>query len=266
MHTPPTPNPRALIELVDADIVSARAPEALTLGGVSWTVKAGDFWVIGGLQGSGKSDLLSAAAGLSRLARGSLRLFGREITPDYTDECLAERLRLGLVFGDGGRLFSHLTARENVALPLSYHRTGEPAQAEARVEALLEAVAIKAYASHLPSALNPSWRQRVALARALALEPEVLLLDNPVAGLDPQHTRWWLQMLGRLSAGHPLLGARPMTLVVAVDDLRPWRQVGRQFALLDGARLAVLEGPAALEPSASAPLLRELLATGPEGI
>src|SRR5262249_20288108 len=87
---------------------------------VNWTVQEGEFWVVAGLDRSGKSDLISMTAGLTPPVAGRYRLFGHEM-PIFEGELLKERLRVGLVF-EGGQLLHNLTIRENVALPLRYHR------------------------------------------------------------------------------------------------------------------------------------------------
>ena len=254
---------RAVIELIDATIPSRRLPGVVAVDHVNWTVREGDFWVIGGLHGSGKSDLLAAAAALAKPTRGTHRLFGQEIVPTYGDERLAERLRVALVFGEGGRLFNQLTVWENVALPLHYHQPPEASDVTPRVTALLEATALTEWSHALPSALSQDWRQRAALARALALRPEVLLLDNPLTALDPRQVRWWMAFLARLAAGHPLMNGRPMTIVAATDDLRPWQAPGRRFALLDDTRLVLLEDGSSFDPQHT-PAWRELLAAEPD--
>ncbi len=105
---------------------------------INWTVASGDYWVVAGLQGAGKSDLLLMTGGLMPPARGAYRLFGQEM-PIFDEARLKERLRLGLVF-DGGQLFNHLTVSENVALPLRYHRNLSRAEAEPEVGAILESL------------------------------------------------------------------------------------------------------------------------------
>ncbi|MBI5384854.1 MAG: ATP-binding cassette domain-containing protein [Verrucomicrobia bacterium] len=235
-------NRRAVIELIDATIASRRAPGTVAVEGVDWTVEEEDFWVIGGLLGSGKSDLLATAAALTKPTRGTYRLFGQDISPTYDNECLTERLRVGLVFGEGGRLFNQLTIWGNVALPLQYHQatTGAEGEMDERIAALLETLDLSDHAHHAPSSLGLGWRQRTALARALTLKPEVLLLDNPLAGLDPRHARWWIDFLFQLSAGHAVMDGQTMTIVVAVDDPRPWQQPGNRFALLHETRFTLL--------------------------
>ena len=259
--TAPLPHPaEPALELIEADIPSQRDPETTVLAGLNWTVARGEFWVLGGLQGVGKTELLLTAALLHPPTRGVCRLFGRELAPSYRDEKLAERLRVGLVFPAGGRLFNHLTLRENVALPLQYHHPANEAQNERRVQALLEATGTLDWADTLPSRVNPTWRQRAALARALALRPEILLLDNPTAGMDACHGRWWTEFLDRLNQGHPLLEGRALTVVAATNDFRPWLGPNRRYAMLEERRLAILPGLPALGRQETSPLMRELLA------
>lgn len=249
----------SVIELLDAAISSPHAPETLEIEGINWRVSLDDYWVIGARPGSGKSNLLAVAAGLQRPARGTHRLFGRETTTLHEHELARERSRIGLVFEMGGRLFSHLTVAENVALPLRYHRDWPEEQVQARVAAVLELTGIAYLAARTPARVVRALQPRVGLARALALNPEVLLLDNPLAGLDPRQARWWLDFLAALAAGHEFFERRRMTLVVASDDLRPWMDRGCQFALVKDRRWLPLGGREAAA-ACMEPLLRELLA------
>jgi ABC-type transporter Mla maintaining outer membrane lipid asymmetry ATPase subunit MlaF len=112
----------------------------------------------------------------------------------------------------------------------------------------------------MPSAIGRNWQKRVGLARALVLKPELLLVDDPLAGLDPRHTNWWLAFLDALSRGHPLLEGRPVTLVVTTADLRPWKGHARQFAVLNSQKFSVLGEWSQLESGAD-PFVQELLTT-----
>jgi ABC-type transporter Mla maintaining outer membrane lipid asymmetry ATPase subunit MlaF len=91
------------------------------------------------------------------------------------------------------------------------------------------------------------------------LKPEILLVDNPLAGLDLRHIFWWLDMLGRLARGHNFIREEPLTLVVTAADLRPWVEIGRQFAIIKDQRMTVLGERAQLE-AANRDLVGELLA------
>ena len=89
-----------------------------------WTVAAGDYWVVGGLPGTGKSDLLATAAGLQRPLRGTHLLFGEDLARLDEPALIQKRLRVGLVFENGGRLFNRLTVAENLALPFAIITAG----------------------------------------------------------------------------------------------------------------------------------------------
>lgn len=248
-----------LLELCGV-LLAAQRPAPASAESIDWRVTAEDYWVVGGLPASGKSDLLATAAGLQRPAQGRHFLFGQETDHLGEEELLRERLRVGLVFADGGRLFNQFTVAENVALPLCYHHNCPAAEVWEPVQAILELTGLTSLAHNTPGVIGRSWRQRVGLARALALKPELLLLDNPVAGLDPRQTRWWLDLLATLSAGHPFMEGKKVTLVVTAGDLRPWVEHGRQFALLQQNCFVPLGDKAELSVSVE-PLLRELLAT-----
>ncbi len=243
-------------EMRNVTVTTLRDASVVVLEQVNWTVAVGDFWAVAGLLRSGKSDLLALAAGISRPTRGIHHLFGQELIAGFEHERLALRLCVGLVF-DGGQLLHHLTLEENIALPLLYHRGVSP-EISARVQALVELTGLEPWAGSTPGAVNRNWQQRIGLARALALKPDVLLLDNPLSGLDPRDVGWWLDTLDTLAAGHPIVDGKPLTLVVTGDDLRPWRHRARQFAVLKNQQFIPLGQRADLDGHRE-PLLQELL-------
>src|SRR5439155_174889 len=108
-----------VIELLNVSVAAGGRPDSAALEGIHWRVSAGDYWVVGGLPGSGKSDLLATLAGLYRPLSGTLKLFGSDVGALSEDDFMAARLRIGLVFEGGGRLFNQLAVAENVALPLT---------------------------------------------------------------------------------------------------------------------------------------------------
>jgi len=254
----PTKAPRPVIEMENVAVGAMRDQSTMVVEEINWMVAAGDYWVVAGLQGAGKSDFLLMTGGLMPPASGHYRLFG-EPMPIFEDARLQERLRLGLVF-DGGQLFNHLTVAENVALPLRYHKNLSKAEVDADVQRILEALELGPWADSTPGAIGRNWQKRVGLARALALKPELLLLDSPLTGLDLRHVTWWLGLLEKLARGHPLLQGRSMTLVLTAADLRPWKGRARQFAVLQNKRLVMLGDWRQLE-TASRELVRELLTT-----
>ena len=247
-----------VIDMQEVAIGAMREPSLLLAEGVNWRVAPGDYWAVAGLQGSGKSDFLMTVAGLVPPVAGSYRLFGEQM-PIFDEERLKTRLRMGLVFG-GGQLFNQLTVAENVALPALYHEDLAPLQAESKLQRWLEAMELTPWATRMPSSLGQNWKKRVGLARALVLQPELLLVDDALGGLDPRHTNWWLAFLDALSQGHPLLEGRPLTLVMTTADLRPWKGHARQFAALKNRKFTVLGSWSQLE-SVTDELVRELLTT-----
>ena len=245
-----------VIEMRGVNVVAMRDASLTVVADVNWSVAAGEFWVIAGQEQSGKSDLLMLAAGLMLAADGDCRILGRE-PQDFGEAEPAERHRVGFVF-QGGHLFNQLTIAENVALPLRYAKNLSGAEAAREVSALLELLELTPFADVTPANVAANWRQRAALARALILRPEVLLLDNPLNGLSPRHQQWWVHFLGQLANGLEQPGGQPMTLVVTADDLRPWSQPRRQFALLHDKKFIRLGGWDELK-SSSHPHVKELL-------
>ncbi len=252
------PEKTAVIEMRDVSVGAMRDIGFIVLADVNWSVAPGEFWAVAGQQHSGKSDLLMLSAGLMTPVQGDCKLFGTE-TRRFDETKLTERLRVGFVF-EGGQLFNQLTIRENVALPLQYHRDLPPAEMGQEVAGLLELLELTPLAEVTPANVSNNWLQRAALARALILKPEVLLLDNPLAGLGIRHREWWLQFLDRLWRGHAWCGGRPMTLIATTDDLRPWQNADRKFALLHDKKFFPLGAWNEVE-SANDPVVKELLAT-----
>ena len=246
----------SLIEMTDASIAPAQLRRTTELKEINWRVGRNDFWAIGGLHGSGKTDFMSTAAGLQQPAAGIVKLFSHEIADLSEEELLKIRLRIGLVFAAGGRLFNRLTVAENVALPLRYHRNWKEEEAEEPVREILERTDLIPFARHIPSMLSRSWQQRAALARALVLKPEILLLDSPLLGLDFRQQRWWLDFLKDLSEGSAFYEGKPLTIVITTDNFQPWTELARQLAVLRNNRWQELGGRA--EWDAGDESLREL--------
>lgn len=147
---------------------------------------------------------------------------------------------------------------------MRYHRNLSKTDAEAEVQQILDLTELSPWADSTPGAIARNWQKRVGLARALMLKPQVLLLDNPLAGLDLRHRGWWLNFLGQLSKGHEWMQGNPVTLVATADDLRPWRKRARQFAVLKNKHLVVL-GPWEKVEGAGDETVNELIVAASHG-
>jgi ABC-type transporter Mla maintaining outer membrane lipid asymmetry ATPase subunit MlaF len=248
-----------VIEMDTVSIGSLHDPGASVIEAIEWTVRKGEFWVIAGHNGSGKSDLLLTLAGLMAPLAGRYRCLG-EPMPILEDARPGHRLKVGLVFG-GGRLLNRLNLGDNVALPVRYHEDLDEASALHRVMPILQATGLTPMAARMPGTLGRHWHQRAGLARALATHPELLLLDDPLSGLDSPHAAWWIRFLQDAHGGRQPFCSRDMTLVLATDTLAPWRQVATHCALLEAGRLVSMGCPNAPDVSGH-PKIREYSGPG----
>ena len=163
-----------MIRLEDLHI---RLPD-FSIDHVSLDISAGEFFVLMGPTGSGKTLLLEAIAGLMKTTSGSIFIDGQEVTgrpPEKRD--------IGIVYQDQA-LFPHLTVAQNISYGLRYHRIN-PEKARETIAELVALLTLNHLLDRLPGNLSGGEKQRVALARALAVEPGVLLLDEPLSALDP---------------------------------------------------------------------------------
>ncbi len=151
--------------------------DLVAVSGVSLALPAGEVLAVLGPSGCGKSTLLRAVAGLEPVAGGSIAYDGADLAGVPT-----HRRGFALMFQDG-QLFGHLSVARNVGYALRLRRVPR-AETASRVGELLELVGLAGYADRLPATLSGGERQRVALARALAVEPRLILLDEPLSALD----------------------------------------------------------------------------------
>jgi len=194
--------------------------------GLNLDVKRGEIFAIVGGSGSGKSTLLREMILLHRPDSGSVKIFGSDIH-SLSDEAANElRLRLGVMFQQGG-LFGTLTVRENIGLPLREHLDLDDALIdEVSAWKLSLAGLAPEVGLQYPSELSGGMLKRAALARALALDPELLFLDEPTAGLDPAGAGGIDTLVRTL---HELYG---LTIVMITHDLDLLWQVTDRVAVL----------------------------------
>src|SRR6202521_431580 len=154
------------------------------LDGISLTVVRGETLAVLGRSGTGKSVLLKLIIGLEKMDSGSIRIQGQEISGLALNEMNRLRIKMGFLFQQAA-LYDSLTVEQNVAFPLERHTKMSASERSARVKELLSSVGMERDLTKLPSDISGGMQKRVGLARALALQPEILLLDEPTAGLAP---------------------------------------------------------------------------------
>jgi phospholipid/cholesterol/gamma-HCH transport system ATP-binding protein len=154
------------------------------LDGVDLEIKRGETLTVLGPSGTGKSVLLKLIIGLQKPDTGSIKVNGKEITELSLEKLNLVRKQIGFLFQTAA-LYDSLSVEENVAFPLQQHTKLAESERKERVRELLTAVGIEDGFEKLPGQISGGMKKRVGLARALALTPEILLYDEPTAGLDP---------------------------------------------------------------------------------
>jgi phospholipid/cholesterol/gamma-HCH transport system ATP-binding protein len=215
--------------IVSARGIVNRFGTQLVHDGVDFDVHAGEVFGIVGGSGSGKSVLLKTLLGLRRPDSGTVHIEGREITAMGDEELRAVKRRYGVTFQHGA-LFSSLSVTENVALPVVEAMDLPPATVASLVELRLRMVGLPLEAAaKFPAQLSGGMVKRVALARALALDPKLLFLDEPTAGLDPIAAAAFDTLVLYLR------GALGLTVVMVTHDLDTLaRTCDRVAVLVDG--------------------------------
>ena len=161
--------------------------EKPVLQGVSFRVRKGETKIIIGASGSGKSTILKLIMGLEKPDEGEILVGGRDITVLNEQQLVGVRQKIGMVFQESA-LFDSLTVRENVAYR-AYEEGVDEDEIETKVRQTLGFVGLEDAIDKFPSELSGGMKRRVALARALVSEPEIMLYDEPTAGLDPITSR-----------------------------------------------------------------------------
>jgi phospholipid/cholesterol/gamma-HCH transport system ATP-binding protein len=203
---------------------------------VDLAVRDGETLTILGGSGSGKSVCLKHMIGLLRPDSGRVLVLGRDITGDSEQQLVEVRKALSMVF-QSAALFDSLSVYENVAYPLREHRRWREEEIAERVRVCLEAVGLAGAEPLMPAELSGGMRKRVGVARGIALEPRVILYDEPTTGLDPANQRRIGELIRELQQ------RLRVTSVVVTHELDLCFAVSDRVALLKDGRIAV-EGTA----------------------
>jgi phospholipid/cholesterol/gamma-HCH transport system ATP-binding protein len=227
------------------------------LDGVSFDVNDGELFFIIGPSGVGKSVLIKQLIGLLRPDSGEIWFDQVEVSQLEETALYPLRKRCSMVF-QHSTLFDSITCLENVALPLRKHRGLSPKEALHEAEKRLEQVQMQDFGDRFPAELGDGLRKRVAIARALALDPEVILFDEPTTSLDPVSARRVDQLIAELSRS---LG---VTCVVVSHDLTSIFGIGHRIAMLYQGELKLLGTPAEFRAS-SDPIVEQFINGRAEG-
>lgn len=238
---------------IEADGVRKSFDSGPVLDGVSFRLERGETLVVMGGSGSGKTVLLRCLAGLLQPDAGHIRVFERDIVHLSEEALLPIRRRLGYVF-QGAALFDSLDVYENVAYPLREHTSLGEREIRERVEHYLSLVGLgPEVLSKLPAAISGGMRKRVGIARALVGEPQVMMFDEPTAGLDPTNAKIVGELINQMRAGVC------DTAIVVTHDLELTKSVADRVAVLIAGRFAAL-GPLATVLASREPAVQAFLA------
>ena len=220
------PGQDSLIPVVAVENVYKSFGGHKVLNGISLRVNQGETLAVLGRSGTGKSVLLRLIIGLDTPDSGSICIHGQDIAGLALDRMGTIRKKMGFLFQQAA-LYDSLTVQQNVAFPLEHHRRDMSKSERAdRVRQLLAEVGLDSDIDRMPSDISGGMQKRVGLARALALEPEILLLDEPTAGLDPISSGEIDDLVLKLQREHR------MASIVVTHDLHSAKTIASRLALL----------------------------------
>ncbi len=228
-------------KVIELEHVSAGYPGVEILGDVTFSVEAGEVFVLLGGSGCGKSTVMRHMIGLNPVLGGSLRVLGMEMNRRNRPRILS---RIGVMY-QSGALFGSMTCLQNVMLPLEeFTKLGRKARIE-KAKGLLAQVGLADAAEKMPAEISGGMKKRVAIARALALDPEIIFLDEPSAGLDPITSSALDDLILQIRR------ERGTTFVVVTHELPSIFKIADRCAMFDKARhgMIALGSPAALRDS-----------------
>jgi len=237
--------------VVEVKNLSVRYNEALILDDISFSVKAGERFVIVGGSGSGKSTLMRHMIGLESPDQGQVLINGTDMTC-CSGSAFHDALRkIGVLF-QGSALLGSMTVGENVALPIMEFTDLPKTAIASMVRMKLSLVDLECYEDHLPSEISGGMRKRAGLARAIALNPSILFLDEPSAGLDPITAAEIDDLIRHINQS---MGT---TMIIVTHELESIFNLAQRLIMLEKtSKRIIAEGtPADLKQNSTEPLVK----------
>ena len=202
--------------------------------GVSFSLYRGEILALFGGSGTGKSVVLRSIIGLEKPDSGRIVYEGNDVVPMSERELVKIRTKIAYVFQNGA-LFDSLTVEENLSYPLREHTRLKDGDIKERVNAMLELIDMKGSNNLLPAELSGGMQKRAGLARATILEPDIILFDEPTAGLDPMNTKRLLDNIKKLKA------ARGVTGIFVTHDIPAAFEIADRIAILYNGKIYVID-------------------------
>ena len=231
--------------------------ERVILDGISLTVPRGKVTALMGASGGGKTTVLRLIGGQYRAQSGSLTFEGQEVGGMNQTELYTMRRRMGMLF-QFGALFTDLSVFDNVAFPLREHTDLNESMIRDIVLMKLQAVGLRGARDLMPSEVSGGMARRVALARAMALDPQLVMYDEPFAGLDPISLGTAARLIRQLN---DTLG---LTSVIVSHDLDETFHIADQVIVLANGKIAAQGTPSEVRSSTD-PLVHQFVSAAPEG-
>ncbi len=247
-------NPDSLVELRD---IRFGYGERVILDGISLTIPRGKVTALMGASGGGKTTVMRLIGGQYRAQSGSLTFDGQEVASLNPTDLYAVRRRMGMLF-QFGALFTDLSVFDNVAFPLREHTDLNESMIRDIVLMKLEAVGLRGARDLMPSEVSGGMARRVALARAMALDPELIMYDEPFAGLDPISLGTAARLIRQLN---DTLG---LTSVIVSHDLDETFHIADQVIVLANGKIAAQGAPDEVRNSTD-PLVKQFVTAAPDG-
>jgi len=240
--------------IIELEHVDAGYPGKVILRDVSFSIVRGEVFILLGGSGCGKSTIMKHMIGLNPILGGRLKLAGMEWT-SRTQSILYRKI--GVMY-QSGALFGSMSCLENIMLPLEEFSPLRASERRERAMALLADVELDDAADKMPNEISGGMRKRVAIARAMALDPEVIFLDEPSAGLDPITSAALDDLILKLK------DETKKTFVVVTHELPSIFKIADRAAMFDKARqgMIALGSPQALRESSDDPFVRKFFNRG----